>query len=358
MKTQLILSTIAPLFFASTLLTPAVSLHAESTEKAAKPSAEAQWQTLQKKIEALPPPPASTASAEEREAWKPGYIGNLRDLSEEARRFYLEHTGLSTAAQARALELEALVMIAGLSDPAEATKIGETLKARAKDPGLTKPQQFNYRLALLQVSHQDIEQFARDALKLAQDYPDHPNAAQLLMMATHQLPAEKAVPLLEKFANAVENPMLRINAESMLTGLKRVGKPLDLKVTDLDGKEIDLAKLKGKVVLINFWATWCPPCIAAIPEEKEVYSKFKDQGFEIIGISLDHSTEELKTFLKKNELPWPNSTEGKGFQGEIPQKFGITAAPTLWLVDRNGILRSVNARADLAGEVSKLLSEK
>ncbi len=352
------LSTFAPILLASALLSPTAPLHAQTAEKAAEASADAQWKALQDKVEALPKPPAATAPEKEREAWKAGYLRNLRDLSEETRSFYLKHAGLSTAAQARALELEALVMIAGLSDSSEAPKIAEALQIRLKEPGLTKPQQFNYRLALLQVAHQDDEQFAKDALKLAQDFPEHPNAPQLVMMAVRELPPSKAVPLLEKFAGTVENPMLRMSAESMLTGLKRVGKPLELKVTTVDGKEIDLQKLKGKVVLVNFWATWCPPCIAAIPEEKEVYSRFKDQGFEILGISLDHDLDELKTFLKKNDIPWPNSTEAKGFQGVIPQKFGITAAPTLWLVDRHGILRDVNVRTDLAKKVQALLNEK
>jgi thiol-disulfide isomerase/thioredoxin len=132
-------------------------------------------------------------------------------------------------------------------------------------------------------------------------------------------------------------------------------KPLDLSFTALDGSEVDLAKMRGKVVLIDFWATWCPPCVAEVPDVVAAYQKFHGQGFEIVGISLDHSKEALQTFLTAKGMTWPQYFDGKGWDNEISSRFGIREVPTMWLVGKDGVLVLEDARNDLAGQVQKLL---
>jgi hypothetical protein len=85
------------------------------------------------------------------------------------------------------------------------------------------------------------------------------------------------------------------------------------------------------------------------------YQKFHGQGFEIVGISLDHSKEALQTFLTAKGMTWPQYFDGKGWDNEISSRFGIREVPTMWLVGKDGVLVLEDARNDLAGQVQKLL---
>jgi thiol-disulfide isomerase/thioredoxin len=136
-----------------------------------------------------------------------------------------------------------------------------------------------------------------------------------------------------------------------------VGKPLDIKFTAVDGRAVDLSEMKGKVVLVDFWATWCGPCVAEIPRVKEAYTKLHSKGFEIVGISFDKDKAKLESFVKDKGMEWPQFFDGKAWQNEYGQKYGINAIPTMWLVDKKGNLREPNARGDLAAKVEKLLAE-
>jgi thiol-disulfide isomerase/thioredoxin len=128
----------------------------------------------------------------------------------------------------------------------------------------------------------------------------------------------------------------------------------EIKFTAVDGREVDLAKLKGKVVLIDFWATWCGPCVGEVPHVLEAYKKFHDKGFEIIGISLDRDKSALTSFIKERGMEWPQSFESSN---ALADKYGINAIPAMWLVDKDGNVATKNARKDLAAQVEKLLAK-
>ena len=136
-----------------------------------------------------------------------------------------------------------------------------------------------------------------------------------------------------------------------------VGQPLDLKFQSVDGKPVDIATLKGKVVLVDFWATWCGPCIGEIPHVKAAYEKLHSKGFEIIGISLDSDKAKLETFVKDKGMTWPQFFDGKGWKNEISTKFGIHSIPQMWLVDKKGNLVDLKGRQGLEAKVEKLLAE-
>ena len=134
-------------------------------------------------------------------------------------------------------------------------------------------------------------------------------------------------------------------------------RPLELKFTAFDGKEVDLSKLRGKVVLLDFWATWCGPCMEEVPNVVAAHRKFKDKDFEIVGISFDEDRKALQQALKKNRMTWAQHFSGKGFEDPLAQRFGITAIPTMWLLDRKGHVVDFDARGDLEKKVAKLLAE-
>ena len=135
----------------------------------------------------------------------------------------------------------------------------------------------------------------------------------------------------------------------------RLNKAIDLKFTSVDGKEVDLASLKGKVVLIDFWATWCGPCVAELPNVLKAYEKLHTKGFEIVGISLDSDKSKLEAFTKEKGMTWPQFFDGKGWKNEISTGFDIHSIPAMWLVDKNGKLVSTTVRGKLEAEVEKYL---
>ena len=135
------------------------------------------------------------------------------------------------------------------------------------------------------------------------------------------------------------------------------GKPLDLKFTAADGSPVDLANLRGKVVLIDFWATWCGPCMKEVPEVVATYKKYHDKGFEIIGISLDHDKDAMLRTTQQKEMTWQQYFDGKGWNNDIATTFHIRAIPSMWLVDKKGTLVNTEARGHLDDEVTKLLDE-
>jgi thiol-disulfide isomerase/thioredoxin len=137
-----------------------------------------------------------------------------------------------------------------------------------------------------------------------------------------------------------------------------LGKPLRLKFTAVDGREVDLEKLRGKGVLIDFWASWCGPCMMEMPKVKAAYDKLHPQGFEIIGINLDEDKDQMQRVLAKSNMTWPQSFDGKKWDGPLVERFGIMSIPTVWLVDKRGVLRDLNARGNLVERVEKLLQEK
>jgi peroxiredoxin len=134
--------------------------------------------------------------------------------------------------------------------------------------------------------------------------------------------------------------------------------PKDFTITSLNGESLTLSKMKGKVVLIDFWATWCSPCVKEIPNLKKAYEQFKDKGFEIIGISMDFDKKRLETFIKKENVQWPISWSGKGWKDETRELYGVTSIPSMWLVDKKGVLRGFDLKGEeLQKEVAKLLAE-
>jgi peroxiredoxin len=138
-----------------------------------------------------------------------------------------------------------------------------------------------------------------------------------------------------------------------------IKKPIDIKFTAVDGREVNLAKLRGKVVLVDFWATWCQPCVNELPNVEKAYEAYHDKGFEVIGISLDQEGDRQKLidFTKSHGMPWPQYFDGKWWKNEISTRYAIQAIPAMFLLDQNGMVVSTNARGEkLEAEIKRLLS--
>jgi thiol-disulfide isomerase/thioredoxin len=124
----------------------------------------------------------------------------------------------------------------------------------------------------------------------------------------------------------------------------------------LDGSAVSTAALKGKVVLVDFWATWCPPCREEIPNVVAAYEKFHAKGFDVLAVSLDQDEAELKKFIAENKMPWVQIFEGAD---AIAEKFGIESIPTTYLIDADGKIVATDLHGDaLAKKLEELLGGK
>ncbi|MEZ6057946.1 MAG: TlpA disulfide reductase family protein [Planctomycetaceae bacterium] len=175
--------------------------------------------------------------------------------------------------------------------------------------------------------------------------------------------AAAALNLFAKYIEAREGGELKSIAKSMRGSARRlglVGNVMEVKGPTLDGHSFDIADWKGKVVLVDFWATWCGPCIGELPNVLSLYETYHDKGFEVVGISLDDDVEELKSFIAKRKLPWTtifeSDAEKQGWNNPLARHYGISGIPTAILIDQEGKVITLSARGNrLKVELEKLL---
>jgi len=150
------------------------------------------------------------------------------------------------------------------------------------------------------------------------------------------------------------NPDLADLAEQSLASYKIrtsiVGNPFTVEGADLEGLKFDWGKYKGKVVLVDFWATWCGPCLEEMPNIRKNYDRYHDQGFEVVGVNMDEDMQSLRRFMDFHKLPWTSvlgaDPNARGWDNPMIDKCGVTSLPFLVLVGRDGVALATNLRGD------------
>lgn len=220
-------------------------------------------------------------------------------------------------------------------------------------------------------SEKDFHRIAEELKPLVRDNPESPyvSAAGLLLAAAAAFEGNRD---LEGFSDKFRDDFVRTFRESGNEKLIDIARQIDLDAQQavvpgkrievsgmtVDGKRFDSKSLRGKVVLIDFWATWCGPCRAEIPNMKEMYKKYHERGFEIVGISADDSHTALANFLKTEMIPWISISDKASVEAGMPsmrERFGIRGYPTMYLLDRQGRVISTGARG---GELKRLLEQE
>lgn len=324
------------------------------------------------KANRVPAPPAEwnrTPPTEEQRKEFRRFLGNAAgkaaDLAKEFALRFPTHRNAPFAKSIHRELLKASVELGSTNWVAEFQALGPAESNPVLEPA-PSPLEEKMQAAATRVqsaSHKDAdsvaEAFEKEIRILQKEYPDEPIIYAALSEVMRLGSAKRSLPIAQEIMAAKgADPYHRVRAKWVFARLSRLDKPFDLEFTAVDGRKVKVSDLRGKVVLLDFWATWCPPCVASVPELVALHQKFQPKGFEIVGISADDEEPALRSFVKRSGMTWPQFHDPAGREAKVFEEMGINKFPTMWLVDRKGILRELEAESDLQKKVEALLAEK
>ena len=291
------------------------------------------------------------------------------DLHRSASEFAAQHPDAPHFWDARLLELKTVIFPTPIPERkavfAQQESLLASILAAPQAPGPIK-QQAERAIISEHLDHLDLIDTPAQAAELEarivayiHRYPDDPkaNALQVRRLDLLQkVDPKKAADLLATLANDGDAKVAAAaRGRQELETLETT--PLDWKFTAVDGRAVDLVNWHGKVVLVDFWASWCPDCLREMPDVVAAYQKYHDQGFEIVGVSMDRDKAAMLAFLKKHNIPWPQQYDGLAWDSSVAVKYGVKGIPEMWLLDRSGRVIATGVHgSQLDGKLEPLFS--
>ena len=332
--------------------------------------ADAAWEELQSAISTRPPFPDAWAlqepSPEEQLRFLTPYALAVADKSKD---FYTRFPKSTNETEARLTEMGALSFVVEKGGATnQQPRLDAVLKAILADPNLSEDDRFGLRDDAVHkaVDAKEKEgdaamlvEFEKGTRQLQKEFPDRPEVMDMLMSLAQLSEPEQSRLVVKEIAASKAPDEIKEAAATISNQLERVGKPLTLKYDAVDGREVDLEKMRGKVVLLYFWATESDRSVDILPTVKDAYNKFHSKGFEIAGINLDDEKESLTNFVAEEKVEWPQYFDGKSLETKFAVEFGLKERdiPAMLLVDKKGVLRYINAEFDFDKKIERLLGE-
>jgi len=194
-------------------------------------------------------------------------------------------------------------------------------------------------------------------------YADDPQGPVILYEAAcfHLKDAQRSATVLRRIVADYPGTPVAREAEARLRQTEEIGKPFELAFKDaISGADVSIEALKGRVVVIDFWATWCGPCVEAVPHLKELYEQWQPRGVEFISVSLDFPQEQgglrrVKAFVQEHKIAWPQYYQGNAWDSEFSSSWGVSLIPTVFVIDQQGCLHAAGVQDRLEDVVEALL---
>lgn len=339
---------------------------AQAAETKADPADEA-WKEVEKAVRPPNFPPEWQKERPSREEYAKFIVPHALAASAKAQEFLTKYPKHAKAEEAKRHQSSMLEMAANLGSKDAEKMLAKIESDRLSDKNLSEDERFQIRAKAVQraaMAKQSegmaavFSEYETGARKLVADFPKRSEPYAMLLEVAANLEGDKALAVVKDILASNADDEIKDQAKAIAKKQDIIGKPLPIQFKAIDGREVKVDNMKGKVVLVDFWATWCGPCVAELPNVLAAYSKLNPKGFEIVGISFDQKKEDLTEFVKEHKMPWAQYFDGKGWKNTIGVEYGINSIPAMWLVDKKGNVRDLNARENLAEKVEKLLAEQ
>ncbi|MEQ9096620.1 MAG: TlpA disulfide reductase family protein [Phycisphaerales bacterium] len=312
--------------------------------------------------------PAYDASRRAEEGYRAEYMEArteaMRKQAELIGELYRSHPAHDRLVELMPVRWNALM---GMGEAERVLEESKALAGKTDSKALKAEALFAHANAVARTTQYDPAQVGEAAELFAAVAPEDPRNATLMMMTTYyQTDSDKVEQTYRTLAADFPETREGKQAAAKVYQLDQIGKPFELSFEEAtSGEPIDMSKLRGKVVVVDFWATWCGPCIAEMPHMKKLYAAYKDKGVEFIGVSLDQPRNEedpskdglvkLRNWVKDNNVTWPQYYQGNGWSSEFSSGWKVRSIPCVFLVDQQGRLVTPNARGKLDEMIPELL---